>query len=165
VKVRVDLLFAILSSTFTDVSPKPQTDALTAKAAALSLTAASALEADTAKKEKKAAAKEDAEVKRKMASRVTIKRVERNKKKYVTAVMGLEAFGEPPSRNPSALYIPIDEEIVLKVSISRRRPNSLRPNSLQGRLSRRMHQGPRKLWFKGTSRMRLWKCLRGMLVC
>jgi len=71
----------------------PTTDALTAKAAALSLTAASALEADTAKKEKKAAAKEDAEVKRKMASRVTIKRVERNKKKYVTAVMGLEAFG------------------------------------------------------------------------
>jgi density-regulated protein DRP1 len=69
------------------------TDALTTKAAALSLTAASALEADTAKKEKKAAAKEDAEVKRKMASRVTIKRVERNKKKYVTAVMGLEAFG------------------------------------------------------------------------
>ena len=51
------------------------------------------MEADTAKKEKKAAAKEDAEAKRKMASRVTIKRVERNKKKYVTAVTGLEAFG------------------------------------------------------------------------
>ncbi|KIM28248.1 hypothetical protein M408DRAFT_144967 [Serendipita vermifera MAFF 305830] len=68
-------------------------DALTKKAATLSLAAATALEADTAKKEKKAAAKEDAEEKRKMASRVTIKRIERNKKKFVTAVMGLEAFG------------------------------------------------------------------------
>jgi translation initiation factor 1 (eIF-1/SUI1) len=47
-------------------------------------------------------------VKRKMASRVTIKRVERNKKKYVTAVMGLEAFG---GSNQSVLYIPIDREM------------------------------------------------------
>jgi density-regulated protein len=46
------------------------------------------------KKEKKAEAKADAEAKKLAASKVTIKRIERNKKKYVTAVQGLETFGE-----------------------------------------------------------------------
>lgn len=68
-------------------------DALSKKAGALSLEAQSKLEEDTAKKERKAEAKADAEAKKKMASRVTIKRIERNKKKYVTTVHGLEAFG------------------------------------------------------------------------
>ncbi|PVG01566.1 density-regulated protein DRP1 [Serendipita vermifera] len=68
-------------------------DALAKKAGTLSLEAQSKLELDTAKKEKKAEAKADAEAKKKQASRVTIKRIERNKKKYVTAIHGLEAFG------------------------------------------------------------------------
>ena len=69
------------------------------------------LEKDTAKKEAKAEAKADAALKKKMASqvrlltlirkysshfftsKVTIKRIERNKRKHVTSVHGLEAFG------------------------------------------------------------------------
>ncbi|KAJ3983942.1 translation initiation factor SUI1 [Lentinula detonsa] len=59
----------------------------------LSLEAQSKLEQDTAKKEAKAEAKADAALKKKMASQVTIKRIERNKRKHVTSVHGLEAFG------------------------------------------------------------------------
>lgn len=67
------------------------------------------LEKDTAKKEAKAEAKADAALKKKMASQVryqsvcshsksqkpqvTIKRIERNKRKHVTSIHGLEAFG------------------------------------------------------------------------
>jgi translation initiation factor 1 (eIF-1/SUI1) len=69
-------------------------DALSKKLGTLSVEAQSKLEQDTAKKEKKAEAKADAEAKKKQASRVTIKRIERNKKKYVTAIHGLEAFGQ-----------------------------------------------------------------------
>ncbi|KAG8802377.1 hypothetical protein FRC18_007563, partial [Serendipita sp. 400] len=60
-------------------------DALTAKAATLSLEAQNKLEEDTVKKERKAEARAEAEAKKKMSSRITIKRIERNKKKYVTA--------------------------------------------------------------------------------
>lgn len=69
-------------------------DALTKKVGTLSLEAQSKLEQDTVKKEKKAEAKADAEAKKLAASKVTIRRIERNKKKYVTAVQGLETFGE-----------------------------------------------------------------------
>lgn len=68
------------------------------------------LEKDTAKKEAKAEAKALAEAKKKevckllpvrppcvlnrsQASTVTIKRIQRNKNKYVTSIHGLEAFG------------------------------------------------------------------------
>lgn len=73
------------------------------------------LEKDTAKKEAKAEAKADAAHKKKMvrfyfhpfltkvnscmrrqASQVTIKRIERNKRKFVTAIHGLEVFGGSP---------------------------------------------------------------------
>ncbi|KAL6307073.1 eukaryotic translation initiation factor 1-like protein [Sparassis latifolia] len=67
-------------------------EALHAKLGTLSLEAQSKLEKDTAKKEAKAEAKADAALKKKMASQVTIKRIERNKRKYVTSVHGLEAF-------------------------------------------------------------------------
>jgi hypothetical protein len=67
---------------------------LTKKVGTLSLEAQSKLEQDTVKKEKKAEAKADAEAKKLAASKVTIRRIERNKKKYVTAVQGLETFGE-----------------------------------------------------------------------
>lgn len=48
---------------------------------------------DAAKKEAKAAAAEAKEAEKRENSRVIIKRVERNKRKYVTEVSGLEAFG------------------------------------------------------------------------
>lgn len=69
-------------------------DALTEKAAALSLEAQSKLSADVEKRERKAEAKAEAEAKRMQAAKVTIKRIERNKKKFVTAIHGLEAFGK-----------------------------------------------------------------------
>jgi len=68
-------------------------EALSAKVGTLSLTAQAKLEQDTAKKEAKAEAKADAALKKKLASQVLIKRIERNKRKYVTSIHGLEAFG------------------------------------------------------------------------
>ncbi|KAI0940303.1 hypothetical protein AcV5_001448 [Taiwanofungus camphoratus] len=86
-------------------------EALQAKLGTLSLEAQSKLEKDTAKKEAKAEAKADAALKKKMASqassfyldtgvywaltlfhKVTVKRIERNKRKFVTSIHGLEAF-------------------------------------------------------------------------
>ncbi|KAI0734414.1 density-regulated protein DRP1 [Fomitopsis betulina] len=67
-------------------------EALHAKLGTLSLEAQQKLEKDTAKKEAKAEAKAEAAQKKKMASQITIKRIERNKRKFVTAVHGLEAF-------------------------------------------------------------------------
>jgi len=67
-------------------------EALQAKIGTLSLEAQAKLEQDTAKKEAKADAKAEAVAKKKKASTVTIKRIQRNKNKYVTAVHGLEAF-------------------------------------------------------------------------
>jgi len=57
------------------------------------LEAQAKLEKDTAKKEAKAEAKADAALKKRLASQVTIKRIERNKRKHVTSIHGLEAFG------------------------------------------------------------------------
>ena len=48
---------------------------------------------DAAKKEAKAALTEQRESERKAAAKVLIKRVERNKRKYVTVVSGLEEHG------------------------------------------------------------------------
>ncbi|KAG0700934.1 translation initiation factor SUI1 [Suillus ampliporus] len=67
-------------------------EALQSKIGTLSLAAQAKLEKDTAKKEAKAEAKADAALKKKMASQVSIKRIERNKRKHVTAIHGLEAF-------------------------------------------------------------------------
>ncbi|KAG1837497.1 translation initiation factor SUI1 [Suillus subalutaceus] len=67
-------------------------EALQSKIGTLSLEAQAKLEKDTAKKEAKAEAKADAAHKKKMASQVSIKRIERNKRKHVTAIHGLEAF-------------------------------------------------------------------------
>ncbi|OBZ70356.1 Phospho-2-dehydro-3-deoxyheptonate aldolase [Grifola frondosa] len=64
-------------------------EALQAKLGTLSLEAQSKLEKDTAKKEAKAEAKADALLKKKM---ITLRRIERNKRKHVTAIHGLEAF-------------------------------------------------------------------------
>ncbi|KAI0832842.1 translation initiation factor SUI1, partial [Trametes gibbosa] len=67
-------------------------EALQAKIGTLSLEAQEKLEKDTAKKEAKAEAKAETALKKKMASQVTIKRIERNKRKHVTAILGLENF-------------------------------------------------------------------------
>lgn len=50
-------------------------------------------EKDAAKKAAKAEAKEEREAEKRASSKVFIKRIERNKRKYVTAISGLEAFG------------------------------------------------------------------------
>ncbi|KAJ7937040.1 translation initiation factor SUI1, partial [Mycena leptocephala] len=69
-------------------------EALQTKVGTLSLEAQVKLEKDMAKKEVKAEAKADAALKKKMASQVhNIKRIERNKRKHITSVFGLEAFG------------------------------------------------------------------------
>ncbi|KAF8806204.1 density-regulated protein DRP1 [Phlegmacium glaucopus] len=67
-------------------------EALQAKIGTLSLEAQTKLEKEAAKKEAKAEAKADAALKKKLASQVTIKRIERTKRKHVTAIHGLEAF-------------------------------------------------------------------------
>ncbi|KAG9317902.1 density-regulated protein DRP1 [Chiua virens] len=67
-------------------------EAIQSKLGTLSLEAQAKLEQDTAKKEAKAEAKADAALKKKMASQVSIRRIERNKRKFVTAIHGLEAF-------------------------------------------------------------------------
>ncbi|KAI0053761.1 density-regulated protein DRP1, partial [Auriscalpium vulgare] len=69
-------------------------EALTAKLGTISLEAQSKLEKDSAKKEAKAEAKAEAAKKKKLvrALLVIIKRIERNKRKYVTSIRGLEIF-------------------------------------------------------------------------
>ncbi|KAI9447873.1 density-regulated protein DRP1 [Lactarius indigo] len=64
--------------------------ALKAKLGTISQEAQSKLEEETIKKEAKADAKADAARKKKL---VIIKRIERNKRKFVTSIRGLEAFG------------------------------------------------------------------------
>lgn len=68
-------------------------DALAAATSTLSVDARKRAEKDAHKKALKAEAAEAKAAQTIAASKVTIKRVERNKRKYVTAVSGLEAFG------------------------------------------------------------------------
>ncbi|TFK46987.1 density-regulated protein DRP1 [Heliocybe sulcata] len=67
-------------------------EALQAKMGTMSMEQQTKLEQDAAKKEAKAEAKADAAKKKKLASQVLIKRIQRQKNKYVTAIHGLEAF-------------------------------------------------------------------------
>ncbi|KAB5536577.1 translation machinery-associated protein 22 [Coniochaeta sp. 2T2.1] len=68
-------------------------EALQAATSSLSLEAQKRAEKDAKKKAAKAEAAEKKEADKIAHSIVTIKRIERNKRKYVTAVQGLEAFG------------------------------------------------------------------------
>ncbi|KAK5790924.1 hypothetical protein VI817_006233 [Penicillium citrinum] len=68
-------------------------DAVTANLSTLSVSAQERAAKDAAKKEAKAAQVEARDAERKAASKVYIKRVERNKRKHVTVIMGLEIFG------------------------------------------------------------------------
>lgn len=71
----------------------PATDALNKNLSSLSVDAQKRAKKDAAKKEAKAAAVEQRESERKATAKVLIKRVERNKRKYVTVVSGLEEHG------------------------------------------------------------------------
>jgi density-regulated protein DRP1 len=73
-------------------SPRP-TEAIEQNLSALSLDAQKRAEKDAQKKAAKAATAEARAQEQRATSKVTIKRIERNKRKYVTAVSGLEAFG------------------------------------------------------------------------
>lgn len=68
-------------------------EALSAATASLSVEAQKRAEKDAQKKAQKAEAQEQKHRDIIASSKVYIKRVERNKRKYVTAVSGLEAFG------------------------------------------------------------------------
>ncbi|KAK5179122.1 Translation machinery-associated protein 22, partial [Cryomyces antarcticus] len=68
-------------------------EALSAGVATLSVDAQKRAAKDAQKKAAKADAAEARDAEKKASSKVLIKRVERNKRKYVTAVSGLEAHG------------------------------------------------------------------------
>lgn len=70
-----------------------QTEALEAATASLSVDAQKRAAKDAQKKAAKAEAAEAKQADKMANSVITIKRIERNKKKFVTAVIGLEAFG------------------------------------------------------------------------
>ncbi|KAI5371113.1 Putative SUI1 domain, DENR family, SUI1 domain superfamily protein [Septoria linicola] len=67
--------------------------ALSANLSTLSVDAQKRADKDAAKKAAKAEAAEARDAEKRAASKITIKRVERNKRKYVTEISGLEAFG------------------------------------------------------------------------
>ena len=69
------------------------TEAISANMASLSVEAQKRAEKDDAKKTAKAEAAEQREAERKAEAMVYIKRVERQKRKYVTVVSGLEQHG------------------------------------------------------------------------
>jgi len=71
----------------------PSTEALEAATASLSLEAQKRAAKDAQKKTAKAEAAEAKQADKLANSIVTVKRIERNKRKFVTAVSGLEAFG------------------------------------------------------------------------
>ncbi|KAB2574029.1 Translation initiation factor SUI1 [Lasiodiplodia theobromae] len=68
-------------------------DAIEANLSSLSIEAQQRAEKDAKKKAAKAESAAAKEAEMKAHSKVTIKRIERNKRKYVTAIIGLEAFG------------------------------------------------------------------------
>jgi density-regulated protein DRP1 len=69
------------------------TEAIEQNLSALSVDAQKRAEKDSQKKAAKAASAEARRAEELASSKILIKRIERNKRKYVTAVQGLEAFG------------------------------------------------------------------------
>ncbi|GHJ85995.1 hypothetical protein NliqN6_2397 [Naganishia liquefaciens] len=68
-------------------------DALKEKIGTLSIDKQEKLEAEAEKAEKKAEKKAETEKKKKAAAKITIKRESRNKRKHITSIHGLDAFG------------------------------------------------------------------------
>lgn len=88
------LLHAPLSHKDSDCSHRIiSTEAVAATLSTLSVDAQKRAAKDSQKKEAKAAAAEAKAAEAKAQAQILIKRVERNKRKYVTAVSGLEAHG------------------------------------------------------------------------
>lgn len=81
------------SAQFVGTELTTPTEALEAQTSTLSLDAQKRAAKDAAKKASKAEAAEAKNAASMSASKVTIKRIERNKRKYVTSVSGLEPFG------------------------------------------------------------------------
>ncbi|KAK5008364.1 hypothetical protein LTR28_004081, partial [Elasticomyces elasticus] len=71
----------------------PEVDAVAAGLSTLSVDAQKRAEKDAQKKAAKASAQEARDNEKRATSKVIIKRVERNKRKYVTCITGLEAHG------------------------------------------------------------------------
>jgi density-regulated protein DRP1 len=71
----------------------PNIEAIEQNLSTLSLEAQKRAEKDSQKKAAKAASAEAKAQETRASSKIIIKRIERNKRKYVTAVQGLEAFG------------------------------------------------------------------------
>lgn len=82
-----------IQTNLTQASVFRGTAAITASLSTLSVDAQKRAQKDSLKKEARALALEAKETEAKKAAKVQIKRVERNKRKYVTAVSGLEAHG------------------------------------------------------------------------
>ncbi|KAJ3471003.1 hypothetical protein MRS44_001102 [Fusarium solani] len=95
--VRADLVRRFASpppdTNANDHAITPMLEALEAATASLSVEAQKRAAKDAQKKTAKAEAAEAKQADKLAKSVVTIKRIERNKKKFVTAVIGLEAFG------------------------------------------------------------------------
>ena len=90
--------------------------------------AESSLDKEARKKEAKAVAKEEKAEKKRQNSKVLIKRIERNKRKYVTAIHGLEVFG--PSLPGYAMYLLLSG-CRCGQTLTSRKPQSYSPTSLQ----------------------------------
>jgi density-regulated protein DRP1 len=82
-----------LSSSSERLTEIPGVEALSSNLSELSVSVRERAAKDAAKKEAKAAAAEARDAERKAASKVQIKRVERNKRKHVTVITGLEVHG------------------------------------------------------------------------
>ncbi|GAB7364956.1 hypothetical protein MBLNU230_g5741t1 [Neophaeotheca triangularis] len=82
-----------LSETHPSLHEKLYTSSTTNALSELSVDAQKRADKDAAKKASKAAAAEAKAAETRAQSKIIIKRVERNKRKYVTEVSGLEAFG------------------------------------------------------------------------
>lgn len=82
----------LLSSRY-QAESNTRTEALAQNLSSLSVEAQKRAEKDAVKKANKAASAEKREAETRASSKIIIKRIERNKRKYVTAVSGLEAFG------------------------------------------------------------------------
>ena len=88
------------------------TEALEAATASLSVEAQKRAAKDAQKKAAKAEAAEAKHADKLANSVVTIKRIERNKKKFVTAVHGLEAFGLDLKKVGTSSYNVSDEPLM-----------------------------------------------------
>lgn len=82
-----------LSTRHVEASLSKDLEALEAATASLSVEAQKRAAKDAQKKTAKAEAAEAKQADKLANSTVTIKRIERNKRKFVTAVIGLETFG------------------------------------------------------------------------